>query len=208
MAKHYGLELEGFFFSNGKISVPPKDWRMPVDGFAGLIELRSKVSADIYECYGDIVRQQRKVEDTFDCEIHLLPRHKFSALELQQIRRNTNAPTKERVAAIRNLYNKAPKMLPSGVAIASLQVNISNMRREAHVSNISGTQVRFEDSFGAIDVPFIVRELDNEFAHEISGASRQAGCYAIKDEIRLEYRSLPAEAFNDSFPKRIKELDL
>ena len=53
----------------------------------------------------------------------------------------------------------------------------------------------FPAQYGLLDVARIVKLLDKEFAKEITDSKRIKGEYAIKDNVRLEYRSLPASAF-------------
>jgi hypothetical protein len=207
--KLFGLELELFYKVDDQIEVPIKG--LPVDGFAGLVEIRSIVSKDPYECYGDVVQKRLALEDKFDCELALIAQHKFSSDQLREIRKNTDAPRKDRKAEINNLYGKKARLLPGGVALASLQVNISNQIRKGYSGNVgaphTSVQVTYPDQFGALDVPILVRKLDERFGPRfIDEAKRTRGWYAIKDDIRLEYRSLPNFAFTEELPLFLSRL--
>lgn len=46
-------------------------------------------------------------------------------------------------------------------------------------------------NWGTFDFVEIIRNLDSEFKDEITTANRQPGFYSVKDDIRVEYRSLP-----------------
>lgn len=186
---------------DGSITIPPSG--MPVDGFAGLVELRSPPSWDPYECYGNIISQCKKLEDKYDCKLVLNPSHTFSASELSVIRRSTWAPVKDRTSIISNLYNSKPKLLGRGVAMASLQINISNQIGRAWTTK-DGEAIKAQ--YGMLDIPAVVRKLDEIFAAEIKAAKRAPGWYAVKQDIRLEYRSLPNVCFNSDLPKTLSQL--
>ena len=52
----------------------------------------------------------------------------------------------------------------------------------------------------------IVKSLDEEFEKEIRESNRQPGMYAIKDDIRLEYRSLPNSVFDIDYQNLLERL--
>ena len=191
---------------------PPSKSDVPVDGFAGLLELRSIVSADIFECWGDIASKKLALEYQEGITFDQSPEHHFTVEQLQEIRRNKNSPNKDRECFIRNIYGKKPRLLRSGHALASLQISFSEKTRAGYTRNFTvGTDIRsvaIPDSFGLLDTYSTVKALDEAFAADITSSARQKGFYAIKDGIRLEYRSLPAYSFNQNFAKKIKELDL
>ena len=196
----FGLELELFFKKDGNIGPPPASADIPVDGFAGLVELRSVVSGDIYECYGHLMAKKRKIEDIYGCELLLSPAHKFSAAERSLIRKNKFAPAKNRDVDIRNIYGKGLRQLPTGWAQASVQVNVSKRLSSSYTTKDGST---VPERFGLLDTLAVVSALDKEFSKEIKDAKRAAGWYAIKEFVRLEYRSLPNSAFDIYFPSRV-----
>lgn len=189
----FGLELEGFFLEDDKLAVPPKDY--PVDGFPGLVELRTIGYKSLREAYGDILVAFSDTPDVdFGCE-----EATFSPEQRAQLRRR-----EERKSAwdIQNIYGKAPRLLGNRT-IASCQINISNLLSESRTDDKG---VFHSPRWGLLDIPRIVRALDEEFAEEIRDARRQPGEYCVKD-VRLEYRSLPNFAFEFDLTKAKNFLD-
>ena len=111
----------------------------------------------------------------------------FTPDEKRELRKRIGAPKSP--ADIRNLYGKKPRPL-GNKTIASFQINISNLIRPAYTSKESG---HYPDQFSLLDVPRIVKALDDTFAFHIKASNRQPGEYCIKGD-RLEYRSLPNTA--------------
>lgn len=201
----FGLEVENFLVDKeGKVVVPPHSRDVPVDGFAGLVEFRSSPKEDIHACAGEIWAQRDKLstvvkstpDTTLDCA-------KFTAKQLIEIRRNEFAPNKDRRLIVRNLYNKQTRMLPAGKALASVQLNISNRLRPSYQYVNNGAISTVPENYGLLDIQAIVHSLDEEFAEDITVSGRQKGMYAIKDYVRLEYRSLPTSSFNGMFCRRV-----
>lgn len=193
----YGFELEGFFQVEGEVSLPPKNY--PTDGFPGLVELRTQGGLALHRAYSEIIRLNIDTPDvTFSLHEHVFLRNQRGELR----RRHTEKTAWD----IQNLYGRHPRML-GNKTIASLQLNISKQLRSSY-TDVDG---KFHpETYGMLDIPRIVRSLDKEFAIEIKAASRQPGEYAVKNDVRLEYRSLPNSVFSfeaetsRSFLKRIK----
>ena len=62
------------------------------------------------------------------------------------------------------------------------------------------------DQYGLLDIPTIVTTLDDLFIHEIKRTGRQPGEYAIKENVRLEYRSWPNTVFfNSCTPQQLRK---
>lgn len=183
----FGLELELFYRDDMNIIPPPHGKDLPLDAFAGLVELRSNPSYNIFDCYGEVVAQRERLQFEKGCVLETRHEHQFNSTELAYIRRNRAAAVKNNEVEICNLYGRKPKLLKRGLAIASLQVNISNELTPAYTKD----NVHHKAQYGLLDIPHIVKNLDKAFESEISKSKRQPGCYAIKDGYRLEYRSLP-----------------
>lgn len=177
-----GFELEGFFLAGGVVCVPPKTY--PTDGFPGLVEFRTSGGKSIDDAYGIIFGlniQYPGVDFT-------LYEHVFTPKQRAELRRRHNEKT---AWDIQNLYGRYPRPLGNRT-IASLQINVSSLLMASYKDDKG---VFHPDSYGVLDVPKIVRGFDDEFAAEIRQARRQPGEYAMKDDIRLEYRSLPNFVF-------------
>lgn len=210
---NYGFELEGFIRNKeGNITLPPKDF--PVDGFPGLVEIRTTGGNDLEKAYADTLKgllnlTGRLSDKTLDITTS---EHKFSGGEISLLR-------KDRVFAkeplnVQNLYGKEPRNL-SGRTLASFQINVSYTRSHEYTTEsvVEGKIKKFTKpvEYGQLDVGGIVRRLDKTFSEEIKLSKRQPGMYAIKDGFRLEYRSLPNSVFATSLIeasvllKKIKE---
>lgn len=178
----YGFELEGFFGESGP-RVPPKSY--PTDGFPGLVELRTNGGASLGEAWSEICRLDLEYPGVdYSCYAHT-----FNREDRADIRRRHNEKS---AWDIRNLYGKRPRLL-GNKTLASCQISVSN---RLYPSYKDDKGVVHTDRWGLLDIPKIVRALDEEFREEIKGSGRQPGEYCVKDGIRLEYRSLPNAAFH------------
>ena len=183
----FGFELEGFYRNaEGVIAPPPPT--LPTDGFPGLVEARTFGGAEIERAAmalaKDLVQPSFNVVDFTVCE------HKFTGRDLQVIRARTNI--KEAVV-INNIYGYSPRLL-NNRTLASFQINISDSDPVNYIDKDNRPQTVYRQNL--LDIPEIVRNLDEEFRQEIKDSKRQPGWYAIKDgKSRLEYRSLPNFVF-------------
>lgn len=56
-----------------------------------------------------------------------------------------------------------------------------------------------------LDFPYIFKRIEAEFGKEIADSDRTKGFYEVKDDGRVEYRSLPCTLINDvNFAKRLE----
>ena len=199
MTHKFGFEVEGFLVKNNTIVVPPQHF--PKDGFPGLIEIRTEGGGDLFDqffnLYSILMKEDLKVnnhqEYTYDFTTY---QHRFSASDISYMRRTSDF-FKSRVD-VQSLYGKEPRS-KNGVTLASFQINISNQIQESYwtVSKDGKTVSKEPDKYGPVDIPKIVRALDIEFKNEIKDSGRQPGIYAIKENKRLEYRSLPNFVWED-----------
>lgn len=197
----YGIELEMFYATGTSITIPPKGF--PLDGCGAIVELRSIPHTDIYSAAFDIKAQLRKFQDEgvllFPTSIGGSNRHRFTLEEYRLAAKQSN---KDVSVEVYNIYGKERRLLPRGLVSTSVQLNFSSRTVPSYVSD----NVRIPDQYGLLDTLRIVKALDKEFEKEIKESGRVMGEYAIKDNVRLEYRSLPASVFflND-FEKRVSK---
>jgi hypothetical protein len=202
----YGLELEAFCgndSADGEITLPPIG--APTDGFPGILEFRSGPNTDLYTCYGEVhSRLTRFANESYPFQaVFSFPEYKFPRELLAEIRRRAHFKSQ---VDIQNLYGKKPRHL-NGRTIASLQLNISNqISSECYHHSTGKPSVFTPAAYGLLDIPKIVSALDDQFENEIKESGRQKGEYAIKDGVRLEYRSLPCSAFSGKFVQRVLEV--
>lgn len=182
----YGFELEGFYNPDGTIAPPPASY--PVDGFPGLIELRTTGGQSLDRCFSELVRQRLETPGAD----FATSSHTFSRADKQVLRRRHEVKSSYDV---QNLYGKLPRHL-GNKTIASFQINISN---QLYAGYVGAKGDNIPAAYGLIDTAAIVARLDKEFGTEIRDAGRQIGEYCVKDSIRLEYRSLPNSVFSWNF---------
>lgn len=181
----YGFELEGFFRAG---DIPPENF--PVDGFPGLIEIRTVGHHTLDDAIGLLL--SNILAEPVKCLVNWsMHEHTFTPEQKRALRKKGGykAP-----ADVQNIYGKKPKSL-GNKTIASFQINVSNLVSHGF-TDTNGKH--HPDVFSLLDVPKIVKSLDKEFMPEIKAAKRQPGEYCIKGD-RLEYRSLP----NGTFPPQL-----
>lgn len=197
----YGFELEGFATLNGEITIPPSHW--PVDGFPGLVEIRTVGPNHLEDAYFKILQG---IYNTQQYQNHIanfgITEYKYSGKQIAEMRKTRRFEAKDQLD-IRCIYNKDPRAL-NGKTLASFQINISNLVNEEYKTQrvVDGKiedQIKVPEKYGMLDVPNIVRRLDETFKDVIKNSNRQPGFYAIKDTYRLEYRSLPNSVFPTDF---------
>ena len=176
----YGFELEGFYREGVTLAIPPKNY--PTDGFPGLVEVKTiSSSGDALErAFSSLMMSALEYSDVdFKCPVAT-----FDGKQRSELRRRWSDKS---AWDIQNIYGRAPRLL-GNKTIASFQINISNLLREAYRDDKG---VQHVNQWGLFDMPRIIRALDEEFKKEIKDAGRQPGEYCVKDSMRLEYRSLP-----------------
>ena len=182
----FGFELEGFYKPGDTVQVPPV--LMQTDGFAGILEIRTRGGNSLEDAYFSLLREYYQVQPVFCTDI---TQYKFSAKELAVIRSRPNVKT---AVVVNNIYGKQSRLL-GNTHLASFQINISKNISFAF-TNKDG--VYFPERNELFDFVPIIRRLDAEFKTEIRAAGRQEGFYSIKDGCRLEYRSLPCSLFTSN----------
>lgn len=181
MAKFmFGFELEGFFRgSDGVITAPPKSY--PRDGFPGLVEIRTFGGAELDKAITQLtsgIMQYTSVDYSIDS-------YTFPAEKKALIRKlyGSNKQPLEKF----NLYGSKPKLY-GNLSTTSLQVNFSSLLRSDRVVK----EVTIPAAYGLFNFHSLILALDAEFAKEIKDSKRQKGEFCIKENTRLEYRSLPS----------------
>jgi hypothetical protein len=200
----FGFELEMFLgCSETPNGVRIPSMKLPVDGFPGLVEFRSRGGTSLEEAWAQIA--QLAIEHDFsDLDLNRTEA-RFTSQQISAMRKmgRFNKP----VVHVRNVYGKRQREL-RGLTMASCQINMSLLLSSEYKDDKG---VVHAARYGLLPCEEIVRALDKEFSSNIKSASRQPGMYAIKDDIRLEYRSLPNKVFSfnpgsaRSFLRRVKD---
>lgn len=183
---HYGFELEGFFKKDGEVILPPKHYTH--DDFPGLVEVRNTGGGPLSDQLYLLLAKRDEYPDVDFMKWE----HKFSPKERAAIRARHY---EKGGVKINNIYGKDPKDIGSRT-LASFQINISLYRGE----------VNGQKKYGIFDFVQVVRNLDEEFNSAIKSCGRQPGFYSIKEDIRLEYRSLPNAVIGNDPQRLIKKI--
>lgn len=191
----FGFELEGFISGDDDEILPPHQIndQLPLDGFPGLVELRSTGGKELIGAYTDIINEYIRLRLKYSNTHFDKWEHTYPGDELAWMRAHCDF-TKQRVS-VHNIYGHKTRNVGKKT-LASLQINISNEITPAYEIMVEDYVARkISPHYGLLDIPRIVRNLDKEFSSEIKASGRQPGMYAIKWGYRLEYRSLPNAAF-------------
>lgn len=184
----FGFEIEGFYQSDGKVQLPPKNY--PTDSFPGLVEFRTSGGLPLAHALADVkVFKYHKDYTGVNTTLH---EHVFTSQERLELR-NRSGQVKT-PALYTNLYGRKPRAL-GNKTLASFQINVSLQTRSAYVDSKG---VSHSAAYSLFDFVPIVRALDKLFEEDIKKANRTPGWYSIKDRTRLEYRSLPNFVYGHS----------
>lgn len=197
----FGLELETFLMNEKDEIIVPDPKIHPTDSFIGLLEFRSKPNSNIFTCFGEIESQIQEFiyKHKYSCPC-LISNHTFTPTQKQLIRKRTEIHNKSYLDA-QNIYNLKPKTL-NNKTIASLQINISNEISPQYTHK----EILIPAVYGLLNINKIISSLDTRFKDDIKTAGRQPGWYAIKDQIRLEYRSLPNDIYTPHFFHNLQDI--
>jgi hypothetical protein len=176
MSFNFGFEVEGFYTVDNTVQLPPKDY--PHDDFPGLVEARTEGGKDLKT---QLYLLQAEKDSLVNVD-WTKTEHIFTPQQKVVIRRRHY---EKGGVSINNIYGKSPKELGART-LASFQINLS--LNSGHVYD--KREVRHHLT-GLFDIVEIIRNFDEEFKVEIAFSKRQPGFYSIKDDKRLEYRSLP-----------------
>lgn len=208
MTLQFGFELEGFVRNkqDQQITIPPIS--VPVDGFPGLVELRNTGGGSLFDQLSDIAKQLMKLrvdlKKSLMYEDFVTTEHKFSGQDMASLRRSR--PFNKDIVDIQNIYGKHPRRF-GNKTFAAFQINISHQIGWSRTERLGDKIVSIPNQYALLDIQKIVKKLDKEFAREIKNSGRQPGMYAIKENIRLEYRSLPNSVFDVDYQNLFERLE-
>lgn len=199
----YGMELEYFVWDKKCMaqvitSIPELRSELTTDEFPVLGEIRTDpypkvhlVTAEVEWKLHDVLRKLSKTKYTI-AELKKFPtvphKGRNATLISQMVMSKPiwkslqDVDWSKRASKERNLYGKVKGM------------NFRKMTAGLHIhfSDMQEYKINGRPNFigRPLDIPSIVRQLDNEFRAEILASGRQAGWYEMKSH-GFEYRSLP-----------------
>jgi len=205
VTKKIGFEREFFLVDeHGKIVINPQDFGFPTDEFQLLVEARGKPSDNIDEAIlslGITETQLARKAEKLNMQLKRIPSIILNKKQVSMIyQRYGKTPNPN----IRNLYGKQKNFSLRKIN-AGLHVHFSNTETitvTETVNNyfIASETKKFTETTTKeivvnhmLDIPTIVRHLDNKFKDIIRRTGRTLGEYELKPH-GFEYRSLPNDA--------------
>jgi len=187
----WGIEVEFFLKKKGQL-VYPADYGIPYDGFPVLGELRTSVHSDEYLLIGEVMGLLAKYKAKAKyggAQLIVAPRWEYSRDEMREVMRRpelSKGPAKEM-----NLYKLKPRQDNEHI-YAGLHVHFSGTKSYYSTNKCEKCERDTSSivTYGHLDIPAIVRYLDELFFKEIVDAGRTIGEYEMKP-YGFEYRSLP-----------------
>lgn len=202
-----GLEKEMFLLIEGKVQAIPNS--LPKDGCGFLLEARGNPfntpEEAVFSLMAEEYRIRRKVEEISPTYVVTdEPFKKVTREFLIEIMR-TNI---KGLIKYQNIYgHKEHKMgkdeVPSGIHIS---FTCPKERSITYLPKSNSTTLEVQPYNAMFDWLQIFKKLDEAFKEEIKAAKRQPGFYELKDDGRIEYRSLPSNADPYKIIKVLKEI--
>lgn len=205
--KTIGFELE-LFVTKNKIIISPGIMDLPHDNNGMLLELRGNPSKSIEEAYYSIFAKLAELESKLkglvvDKKANWIEKTpEILKTQREYIRKNGN--TKD--ISWENMYNLEPGNKNITHFSAGLHIHLKSEKEYSTRKDNVAFSHKYPELF---DFNKDFRSIENEFSKDIKKAERELGFYELKDDGRVEYRSLPASLFFESnFLKRIKSCNL
>ena len=198
----WGLEKEFFLLDQeNKPQVINHEWSLPFDECGWLVESRSNPFHNIIDAVFSLKAEIYKIEQTLAKVNESL---KTTVLRLDDTP-VYKVDRKARVTAARS-YGKPPIKYQNFYGHDHHKNAITEATAGVHISVTNPNTISQKD--GSIytycsnfDWPQIFLTLDREFKEEIKAAKRQPGFYEMKQDGRVEYRSLPSNVDLDKVIK-------
>jgi len=175
-----GIELEEFCVNKDKeVVLIPKDSYIPHDGCGWLIEYRSEPCTDIVDAVFSLRAHEYKTTE------------KLKKFGVSGVREPIMKPSKEVRMAARKRFIKSLVKFNNIYGYQCHKNTLAEAVAAVHISVTFSTEGKNGSINKVWDFPDFIRYMDNKFEKEISEAKRRPGFYEIKDDGRVEYRSLP-----------------
>jgi len=209
-----GFEKE-YFLENKKkeLVIDPARYGYETDNLGVLVEVRGKPDVTVADALAsllakEIVAKARAsakgwtlVEKNFrklsDEEILRITDkyHNMLSDKLKSIKRNKSSRVEKSFKITRltaGLHIHFSKETREQVELVNITTNVNSTNKDGEVNQDSKIKVHYKDIVANtfLDMPLIIRTLDEAFAKVIKKSGRTAGAYEMKDW-GFEYRSLP-----------------
>lgn len=204
--RKYGLEKEFFLVKkNTKEIVIPEEAvkeHLPLDGCGYLVEARGEAYPSIFDAIfslmGKIEEIKYKLKDT-EYELCDDPVRKVSKEMLIKVLRNHAKST----IKFNNYTGFTSNREKGSEKTAGVHLSITEEITQTIIVEKTIKEIKYYKNF---DWMQIFLKLDKEFKQEIKEAKRNPGFYEIKNDGRIEYRSLPSNVNLIKLAEVIKEI--
>lgn len=188
----FGFELELFCRTpmienvGGQYCLVPDG--LPYDECGWLVEVRSEPHTDIRKAIALLNAELESVTEQATKKSIILMREPMTEiprnLKVQAARKHGKG-----LLRYRNVYGHETHRNSTRFQTASLHISFTN-EQKWHYTNKDGQQMSHKYP-GFVDHAKLIVGLDRAFKAEIAAAKRNPGFYEVKDDGRIEYRSLP-----------------
>jgi len=188
----YGLEQE-FFIENDKSNLVVVPDYLPHDSCGLLVEARGKPFASPFDAVcslmADVLRIKRQVSELTE-DLNLL---KQPIMQVSRVLRiEAQRKYEKGLLSYKNLYGFNHHANKITEQTAGIHVSFTNEKEFSYYTQNRKSCERTTHTYNTIwDFPTIVTAFDKRYSKEIAEAKRKPGFYEIKDNGRIEYRSLP-----------------
>lgn len=174
-------------------------YRIPTDSCGYLVEARGEPHKDIFQAVFSLVGEIEKIKSKLPSTVELSydPFRKFSAKFLHEIQRRYV----KGLSKYNNIYGHINHRVNGRTRTAGLHLSITDVYTHSGPNNTTGNHYQNFDY-----IKYILK-LDEAFASEIKAAKRNPGFYEVKDDGRIEYRSLPTMTTYKKLLTTISEID-
>jgi len=196
----YGLEQEFFITTNpgNELLIPHQISKLlPIDSCGYLVEARGLPFDNIYEAVYSLKAEVHKIQDMLPSNVMLInsPVEKLSKDFLFKISRTYV----KGITKYQNIYGYNNHKIKTNERTAGLHISFTDS-----VSYYGKDNQKFYYNRN-FDWLSIFKSLDDYFSTEIKESKRNKGFYEIKEDGRIEYRSLPT---NIDLNKVIRAINL
>lgn len=184
----YGLEKELFILKNSIIQMVPLGSGLPYDENGILIEARGEPSENICLAVHNLMAEEYRIKqltnkagfETSDFPIGTVTR---------DFKREVGRCYSKGILCFQNMYGYKDHRHNQNEITAGIHISFTSPKtRIVHKDNVH-EEITMNTFFDFIKY---VKALDNAFKDEIKKSKRNPGFYELKDDGRVEYRSLPS----------------
>lgn len=193
----YGFEFEFFATHKGKLA-SARQHGLPHDGCPIIVEARGQPHHDIYQAVGSVIAETERI-------LARMRRARLTPIFADWVKITPEVKALLREEARRGVYKKELRWRNLGGDVEPSEKNETHLSAGLHITVTRPVSLMLADPHSEIpdagrcveqyqvfDYPHFFRCLEQEFIEDIMASERIPGFYEVKDDGRVEYRSLPA----------------